>query len=338
MQQSFILSFLIILFTSCNSGTIQQTVEDYHRRGEFNGAILITRNDSILIDTAFGFRNFYPKKPIGKQTSFYIASLAKSITALAVMQLNTKQVLKYDDPVSRYLTDIPAYAKDVTIRQLLNHTSGIPDYEKQMGVVNGLTNQQVLNWLNTCTGLNFTPGSKFEYSNSGYILLSRLIEKVSTQSYATYLTQHIFDPAGMYKTVVYDQTKPTIPDRAIGYNKAGERDDYSINTTGDGGIFSTTHDLLRWQQYLLHNALPDTTLRPAFQPVVLPDGSISYYGFGWEISNENGSKIITHTGGLNGFRSVIRIDRKNNTVIIALTNKGDAFPLRIFLKDIAAKL
>lgn len=338
----FCLSILLIfLFLSCDKSrnTPENIVKAYYRHGQFNGSILIAKNDSIICDTLFGYSDFNTKKSFSKPAPFYIASLSKPITAIAIALLQQKKLLSYDDNASKYVNGLPEYMQHITLRQLLTHTSGIKDYEAFFRSKKEPTNQDVLQWLNRQGALKFTPYSQFEYSNSGYIVLSIVIERISGQSYSEFVQQNVFAPLLMQNTRVYDQTKPIIANKAIGFDKDKMLDDYSFLTTGDGGIYSTVEDLYKLDKALRNNLLlnkANTGL--LYQPPMLSNGKKSIYGFGWFIENYQGATIAVHTGGLNGFRSLFWRDLKNNITIIALTNQGDAFPLNDFLDDLKKTL
>ncbi|RKS24985.1 CubicO group peptidase (beta-lactamase class C family) [Flavobacterium endophyticum] len=342
MKHLFLLAFAVIIFTSCTStpeSNIKEIASNYYKKGAFNGTLLVARDGKILCDTVLGYRDLQTKQPVNDSTVFYIASLAKPFTALTIMQLKEQHKLEYENTISLYMSDLPPFAQKITIRQLLNHTSGIPDYEKEMAPVKNLTNTQVMQWLGTKSNLNFSPGDKFEYSNTGYIILASIIEKISGKSYADFLKEAVFHPLNLKRTIVYDTTKPTITNRAIGYNKDKKLDDYSILTTGDGSIFSTAKDLFAWEEALYGQKLMSKKeMENACQPAKLNDGSISNYGFGWNIQEKEGHTIVSHTGGLNGYRACIWRNLHDKTVIIVLTNQGDAFPLQQFMQEIENEL
>ncbi|MFS4473161.1 serine hydrolase domain-containing protein [Chryseobacterium sp. T20] len=310
----------------------QDVVNEYYRQGEFNGSVLVVKNGKIVCDTALGFRNIEKGLKADKKTSFYIASLSKSFTAVAILMLEQKGLLKLDDRASQFIA-LPEYAKNITIRQLLHHTSGIRNYENLFSK-KGLTNQDVINWLFNLNNLDFVPDSAFKYSNSGYIVLSQIIEKVSGKSYSTFINGEIIIPLNMNHTYVYEQGT-VIQNIALGYNKQKKLDDYSLATTGDGGIYSTPEDLYQYDQALRNYILiskENTAIM--YMPSKLFDGQISNYGLAWFLEENNGRKNAMHTGGLNGFKALFWRDLQHNSCIIALTNQGDAFPLEDFLQDI----
>ncbi|WEK69869.1 MAG: serine hydrolase [Candidatus Chryseobacterium colombiense] len=319
------------------SQTPDEVIDNYYRKGKFNGSILIAQNDQIVVDTVFGYRDLHQKAVLKKETPFYIASLSKSFTAVAIFQLVEKGLLSLDDDAVKFVDDIPAYARHINIKQLLNHTSGIRDYENRL-TKKGLTNSEVIHWLQSQSGLDFKSGTKFQYSNSGYIILSLIIEKISGMSYAQFLKENIFNPLQMHHTTVFE-SNTVIPDKAIGYNKDKKLDDYSILTTGDGGIYATAEDLYKLDRALrTYQLLSEESTKLLYQTPILEDGTHSQYGSGWFIEESDSSMIARHTGGLAGFRSLFWRDLKNGNTIITLTNQGDAFPVFDFLNDIKKTL
>lgn len=332
MAKAFIYINIVFLFllSSCRQSE-KDVVAIYHQKGKLNGAVLIAKNNVIVCDTILGYSDFHRKIPFQKQTPFYIASLAKPITAIGIMLLQQKKKLNYNDSAGKYIPELPEYAKNVTIQQLLTHTSGIKDYE---GVLEDeiLTNKQVLNWLKTQSTLNFIPGSKYEYSNSGYIILAKIIETTSGKSLDLFLKENIFQPLKMEKTFVFNETVQ-IEHKAIGFNSEKHLDDYKQLTTGDGGIYSTVEDLYKLDKALRTGELINkSNTELMYQQPILNNGNSSEYGFGWFVS-KSPEKIAMHTGGLNGFRTLFWRDLKNDITLIVLTNQGDAFPVNNFLDE-----
>ncbi|MDH6254081.1 CubicO group peptidase (beta-lactamase class C family) [Chryseobacterium sp. H1D6B] len=325
--------FCLILYSCAKKP--EEIIKEYYKTGKFNGTVLIMKNNRIIYDEALGFSNFQTQEELTITTPFYIASLSKPFTAAGIIILQQKGLLAYDDKASKYLPELPDYAGNITIKQLLNHTSGIPDYESVLMGKKGLTNQDILYWLQHQKKLKFSPGDRFEYSNSGYIILSLIIEKVSGKSYSQFINENIFIPLNMAHTKVCDESRPFIENKAVGFNEHKQLDDYSILTTGDGGIYSTAEDLYKFDRALrsfsIINRENEVLL---YTPPTLADGQQSVYGFGWFIDG----KTASHTGGLNGFRALFWRDLQNNTTIIALTNQGNAFPLNNFLNDIKKSL
>ncbi|HTB26209.1 MAG TPA: serine hydrolase domain-containing protein [Puia sp.] len=305
---------------------ISELMTALYKRGDFNGTILMAEEGKIYYDTALGFSNLITKEPLSDSSSFYLASVSKQFTAMAIMILKEQNKLSYDDTLTKYFPEFPAYANKITIRHLLTHTSGLTDYLSMDKFYKpDLANEDVLKALIMQKKLNFYPGDKFSYSNSGYVMLAMIVERVSGKPFNVFMKEFIFEPLGMKNTLVFDKSKPFIRNRAVGFNKNGDLDDYEILTAGDGGIYSTTHDLFLWDQSLYHNKLVDSsTISEAFHETKLNNGSLSNYGFGWAIVKNANNKIVHHGGAMNGYRTAIYRDMENQYCIIILTNKGDA--------------
>ncbi|MBL0024277.1 MAG: serine hydrolase domain-containing protein [Saprospiraceae bacterium] len=310
------------------STKIDELMSYCHENGLFNGTILVSEKNKVIYKEAFGMANKEKEQPLTIQSSFYLCSVSKQFTAMAIMILKQKNKLSYDDKLSKYFVEFPSYANDVTIRHLMTHTSGIPDHYRLGAYKKGLKNADVFSLLIKQDTLDFAPGSKYSYSNGGYVLLAMIVEKVSKQPFHIFMKENIFKPLGMKNTLVFDESKPEIKNRVIGYNASGNPDDYELFTTGAGGVFSTVDDLFLWNQSLFTNKpISQKTLADAFKTTTLNDGSISNYGFGWVISDRNGKKIVRHSGSLVGFRTFIERNITDRYSWILLTNSGDAVPM-----------
>src|SRR6266404_3229417 len=299
---------------------IDQLVHTLALRGQFSGGVLVAERGRIIYQRGFGKADIKHNIVFTPDTPVYLASLTKQFTAMAVMMLAEKHRLSYDDPLSKYFPEFPSYARQINIRNLLNHTSGIPDYVG-LGVEHpGLTNREVLNALIRQDSPRFTPGEKFEYSNSNYVLLGLIIEKLSNEPYWVFLKRHIFAPLGMNHTFTYDKTQPAIAGRARGYNRFGDDFDYDLLTHGEG-IYSSVADMFKWDQALYTETLVKrSTLEEAFARGTLNDGSLINYGFGWAISESDGETVYSHAGRYGGFNTYIKRFPKEQSTIIFLTN------------------
>jgi len=289
--------------------------------GQFNGSILVAANGKMIYEKAYGKADVSGNEDFTTSTPCYLASVSKQFTAMGIMVLAEKGLLDYNDPLSKYFPEFPSYAQTVTIRHLLNHTSGIIDYER-LGIDGlGLTNKDVLDNLIKQPALRFKPGDKYEYSNSGYVLLAMIIEKVSGMSFSEFMEKHIFQPLGMHNSFVYDKATPRAKVREKAYGKFNDISQYWGGAVGDGGIFSSADDLFKWDAALYGGTLiSQATLRQAFSPAILNNGKLSPYGFGWMLKNENGEQIAYHTGGSGGFRTFIERQLTHRNTIIILTN------------------
>ncbi len=312
----------------------------------FNGNVLYAEKGKPVYTASMGYADFAYKRLLNDSSVFELASLSKQFTAMGIIICKEKMGLRYDDPVKKYLNDFP-YDR-VTIRHLLTHTSGLPEYEAQLDKTwdhsKIATNIDVLNTLVKLKDtLLFKPGSKWQYSNTGYAILAAIIEKVSKQSYGDFLAANIFQPLNMTHTFVYNTRRSTkiIPaNYALGFvwspalNKYVLPDDdkkydyvyYLDGIVGDGTVNSTTGDLLKWENHLMANKnLPE--IKEMLSPLVRisPTDSTGYYGFGEmvQVSSSNG-KTIWHTGGWPGYTTYMSYREKPDQTIIILSNNEKA--------------
>lgn len=284
-----------------------------------NGTLLMAEKGAIIYQRAQGVQDVRTGKQLEIGTSFYLASVAKQMTAMTLLMLDEDGTLSLDDSLSDFFPELP-YADSIQIRHLLTHTSGIPDYYTMGKFHDGMTNAEVVQALLEQPQLDFTPGSAYSYSNSAYVLLSMITAKASGMSYREFVQQRIFDPLEMRQSVVFDETQPEIPNRAVGFTAEGEVADYDAYTTGGGGIFSTVGDVLKWERALYTEKLISQDLmRQAYMPVSLTNGEVSYYGYGWRLVEGMPERVL-HTGGLAGFRTILLRDLETEWMLIILTN------------------
>jgi len=286
------------------------------------GAAVAVIQDGVFIHkNSYGLADLRTKEKIDSATRFLLASVSKQFTAMAIMMLKEEGRLSYENPLYQYFPEIPSNWRPITIRHLLTHTSGIPDRFWLIGYGEKYTNQDVLNRLIKNRALDFKPGTRFKYSNSGYNILALIVEKITGTSFPEFLQERIFDPLGMHDTTFFDEkSNPVIPHRAIGYRKTKntfQANDFLLKTTGESGIFSSIEDLYKWDQSLYTEQLVSfKTLEEAFSPQV----RISYhenYGFGWRMTNSEEIKAVHHTGTLGGISNIIfRVPQKRFTIII----------------------
>ncbi len=324
----FFMAFAVIVFcnrsfsqagSSIISDKIDTLIQALYSREQFNGSILVSMNEKVVYKKAYGTSDIKKNIPFSISTPCYLASVSKQFTAIGILMLAQKKLLTLDDNLNKFFPDFPN-GESITVRQLLNHTSGIVNYE-ELGIDNpNLTNQKVYESLVAHKTLQFQPVEKYEYSNSGYVLLAIIIEKVSKLSFADFMKKYVFEPLKMTNTFVYDKSN-TQQSAAKAYGKFGEESDAIGNTTGDGGIYSTVEDLFKWDKALYTNKLASQSiLMEAFEPTVLSNGTKSFYGLGWMIKSDSAKKIVYHTGGSGGYRTYIERDLNRHNAIIILTN------------------
>ncbi len=304
---------------------IEQMVRHYHEHGMFNGAVLVKDRGEILYQDAFGLADFRDGTPLGLDTPVYLGSVSKQFTATAVLLLSDGGELELDDHLVEYLPEFKGLADDVTIHQLLTHTSGIPDHLNDLRTSHvGQTNADVVRILLEHGKLNFEPGKRYSYSNGGYVLLSMIVEKVAGQSFAEFMAARVFEPLGMKHTAIKDSEAP-IAGRAVGFNTIGALNDHRSFTTGAGGMYSTVGDLAAWDASLhTGELLKPATLEAALSPHERMPGRPHSYGYGWMIRKMGSETIASHAGGLAGYKTLIMSFRTSKHCIILLSNQGAA--------------
>ncbi|TMI90531.1 MAG: beta-lactamase family protein [Bacteroidetes bacterium] len=333
--------FLFLLIISNNTFSQQEKLDSFFAaQKDFSGVVLIADNGKPVYQKAFGYREFADQIPLQTTDIFELASVSKQFTAMIIMMLKEKEKLNYDDSVSKYL-QIPY--KGITIRNLLTHTSGLPDYQDIMdkywdkSKVAG--NPDCIEYLNKyAPPKHFEPGAKYEYSNTGYMLLASIAEKASGKDFIEMCQTWIFRKLKMKSTDIRTlEEKKATKNFAIGHIYVEERNkwvradsfpssNYTIwlgNRKGPGRISSTAADLLKWDQALYTEKLiKQSTLQDAFTPMKLNDGTISNYGFGWELRNDPSfGKVVQHSGDNPGYKTeIIRYLDKKKTIILLNNN------------------
>lgn len=291
-------------------------------------AALVAKNGTVIYEKGFGLADIETNLPVSVENVFRVGSLTKQFTAIAILQLYEQGKLGLNDDIQKYVAGFPAYTRKITIENLLTHTSGI----KNLTEIDGLEikqspySVQELISLFKDRPLDFQPGEKYRYSNSGYILLGFVIEKVSGRPYADYLKTHIFDKLGMNDTY-YDNSASIMKNRARGYDLGA---DYKLvnaaylNTTfpyAAGGLAMTVRDYYKWHRGLLANQLVKReTLQKAFTPFRLGDGTFTNYGYGWALGDVLGSRKIEHGGHINGFNCKETYLPKEDVLVVTFSN------------------
>jgi len=338
---------------------IDSIVSPLFPEGEPGAAVLVMKGDDIIYDKGFGIADTETSKAIDGDTFFNIASCSKQFTSVAAMQLASKGLINLNDPVGKYFPEYtdPLWQK-VTIAQLLSHSSGIPDlrgYLTREQKINGDENLAT-EYLATLDHLNFEPGTDYEYINPTFVLVGKLVERVSGEEFTSYVKKNIFTPAGMDKTLYFDRNhQDLIPNMAHGYEYEDVTDmpeertatssteeaktwyQYDFGeetffaTRPDGGIYSSTHEIVNWEKALRSASVVDKSfLDDAFTPHTKVSGSTfsdyqnrpgTYYGYGWFIEPEK--KCIYHTGDNGGFKALIARYPESDMLLVILANRAD---------------
>jgi len=303
-------------------------------------AVAIVRNGRVELATGYGFANLEHRVPVSPDTVFQSASLTKQFTATAVMLLVQDGKLELDGSITAYLAGAPKTWKPITIRHLLTHTSGIPDYVPDL---RRDYSEEDLERLAFGYRLEFPAGSRWNYSNTGYVLLGIIVRRVSGRSWGDFLQERVFAPLGMTAARVISE-EDIVANRAAGYRLVnGELRNQewvapSLNTTADGGLYLSVRDLIAWDTGLRSKAiLSADSWSQVFAPARLNSGRQYPYGFGWQLDRFAGQAVQWHGGEWQGFRCYIARYTGEDLTIIVLTNLAEALPSR-FVHGIAALL
>jgi len=329
-------------------------------------AILVRQNGKTIFERGYGVRNLRTKSKIDARTNFRLASFTKQFTAMAIMLLVRDGRIRYDETLTEIFPDFPAYGKAITVRNLMNHVSGLPAYEDLMDALEKATgpvwspekqiqDDEVLDLLKKEKAGNFAPGTRWSYSNSGYVVLGLIVSRTSGKPYGKFLRERIFSPLGMNHTIVYQRGKNEVWNRAFGHSRENhafrETDQSSTSATlGDGGIYSNLEDLAKWDDALRnHTLLNEREMQAALTAVKLNDGSEPRwplepggdnlypgkpvaYGFGWFLDPYKGHERMWHYGATMGFGTVIDRFLEEKLTIILLTNRTDLSPIGLSLQ------
>jgi CubicO group peptidase (beta-lactamase class C family) len=340
--------FFMTCLLSCNKMTktdanlYAEFIQKMNERDIVTGNILVYKNGEVIYKNANGFRNINTKDSLTLDSQFRLASVSKQFTGMSIMILKEMGKLDYDQTVKSILPEFPY--PTITVRHLLHHISGLTDYERFLSenwkpedttktYILG-NNEIIKEFYLVNPALDFEPGEKWEYSNTGYLFLASIVEKISGKHFRDFLKDNIFEPLQMNNTMLYSyQIAPDskMPNRVFGYEVALNQVDFVDNdynlvndVRGDGGIYSTLDDLFKWNQALVnYTILPKSYLDEAWTPGVLNNGESNRYGFGWGIqSKSNEPTVVNHSGGWVGFATFLHNEVDANNGLILLTNNS----------------
>lgn len=300
-------------------------------------AVAVIQGEKVVKAAGYGFANLELKVPVTADTVFQLGSVGKQFTAGAVMLLVQDGKIRLEEPVGRYLDFAPEGWKEVTVRHLLTHTSGIPDYTGLVDLRVDAAAEQTAKKI-TDKPLHFAPGTKWQYSNSNYLLLGVLIEKASGEFYGDILKERIFTPLDMM-TARINSESDLIPNRAAGYEfRAGQLRNQTympplVNTYADGSVIMSVRDMAKWDRALYtEKPFPKSVRDQMWTPARLTDGTATTYGYGWQLGERNGHRSVGHSGAWQGFTATILRYPDDRLSVIVLTNRAGANPGTIALK------
>tara|TARA_R110002073_G_scaffold44982_1_gene124428 strand:+ start:211 stop:1641 length:1431 start_codon:yes stop_codon:yes gene_type:complete len=360
-MKNYILTFLLgfICLNSCKQNseiaksepiTNQKTLKldtlysELYEKGAFNGSVLIAEDGQIIFEKSYGLADEQTNRKLNDSTIFELASVSKQFTAMGIVQLKKEGKLSYQEDITKYVPELIDY-KGITIQNLLNHTGGLPDYmelsDKNWDKSNIATNDDMLEMFKQVKPKKlFEPNEKWDYSNTGYLILATIIERASGQEFEEYLKNKIFEPLEMENTFVYRRrfAPKEVPNYANGYIYSDSlqkkilpdeigKDFYVVyldGIVGDGMVNSNPKDLLKWDRALYKdNLINDEDRELIFSSVKTKDSSQTDYGFGWMIdSTKTYGKVASHSGGWAGYISYIERDIDNDKTIIVLQNNS----------------
>jgi len=295
-------------------------------------ALMVIEDGRPVIKKGYGMANLAAREPVTSQTDFRLASVTKQFTAMCILQLVENGDLTLDTSLTDVFPGFPDYGKTITIRHLLQHTSGLQDYEELMAedFDHQITDAEVLALMTTVDSAYFAAGEKYQYSNTGYAVLTQVLEKVTGQPFRDYLQQHVFGPAGMTGTLAYVNGVNEVPHRAYGYTieddgAVVETDQSSTSAVlGDGGIYSNLDDFFRWDQALYTDKLLSRPyMELYFRENRTNDGRDIGYAFGWRRETYRDLDIVFHTGSSIGFRNIFYRVPSERFSVVLFTNRNE---------------
>jgi len=330
----FVLCILALSFGSSAQSEVQvdEFVKAEMERQKIPGVSLaVVKDGRTVIVKGYGLANIEHQVPVKPETIFQSGSVGKQFTAFAVMLLVDEGKIGLDEKISRYLGEVPEAWSKITIRHLLTHTGGMTDYPENFDERKDYTEDELIK-IAKGIPLAFAPGEKWAYSNLGYMTLGVIIGKVSGKFYGDFLRERVFLPLGMSTARIISESD-IVPNRAAGYVvRNGEIKNQgwvspSLNTTADGSLYLTVLDMIKWEEALATGKLLSKSGYDAiWTPARVADGTVQVYGFGWGLRRINGRRMISHSGGWQGFKSHIARYPDNRLTVIVFANSSNANP------------
>jgi CubicO group peptidase (beta-lactamase class C family) len=306
-------------------GTIESVLSEYRGEQVPGAAVRVIQDGEAVFTGAFGLADVENGVPVTSETNFRLASVTKQFTATSILLLVEDGLLSLDATLPEVFDGFPAYGKDITVRHLLQHTSGLLAYESIMpeGATEQVHDEDVLRMMIESDHTYFPPGTAYRYSNSGYALLAMMVTRLSGESFAGFLQERIFEPIGMDHTVAFEEGISVVPNRAYGYTVTdgvvafADQSPYSA-VLGDGGIYSSLDDLTLWDQWQY-----TTGLLSEESKALMETPGLESYGYGLRIDRYKGYRRLHHSGSTSGFRNYMARFPELGLTVILLTNRAD---------------
>ncbi|MFC2164426.1 serine hydrolase domain-containing protein [Acidobacteriota bacterium] len=323
---------------------IDALFKEWDRKDSPGAALGLFQDGRIVYARGYGMANLDYNTPITPQSVFRVGSVSKQFTAMCIALLAEQGKIALDDDIRKYLPEMSIFNPPVTIRHMVHHTSGVRDYLILQGLAGRsggsfYTSREVIDLLSHQKGLNFKPGDRYSYSNSGYFLLAEIVKRVSGMKTSAFARKFIFDPLGMTNTHFHDDPKMIVKNRATGYLPR-EEGGFKIHVTqlemiGDGGIFTTIEDFFKWDQNFYENKLGKGTqelIDLVLTPRKLNDGKANDYAFGLEIGRYRGLRTVIHGGSFVGYRAIYLQFPDQKFSVVILSNLGSFNPSRLSIQ------
>jgi CubicO group peptidase (beta-lactamase class C family) len=321
------------------AAAVDEVFADFTKAGSPGCAVAVYRNGKISYSKGYGLANIEEDVPITPQTVFDIGSTSKQFTAASILLLEKQGKLSVNDDIRKYIPELPDYGQKITILHLLNHTSGLRDYLTLMDLAgintdSVTTDEDALQIVTRQKALNFSPGSDWLYSNTGFFLLSIIVKRVSGKSLREFATENIFAPLGMTHTQYRDDHTALILDRAMAYDPKEKKDGYTLDVsyfeqTGDGAVHTSVEDLLKWDENFYSGQVGGKDFLAEIQePGKLNSGKVLDYAKGLFIADYRGLRTVSHVGSWGGYRAELLRFPEQYFSVACLCNRGDAAPTR----------
>src|SRR5580698_2141555 len=318
---------------------VDEVFQDLTAAGSPGCALGIYRGGQIIYEKGYGLANIEENVPISPKSVFDIGSTSKQFTATSILLLEKAGKLSVEDDVHRYIPELPDYGKKITILNLLNHTSGLRDYLTLFDIAgvhidSVTTDEDALALIVRQKGLNFAPGSEYLYSNTGFFLLSVIVQRVSGKTLREFAAENIFSPLQMTHTQYRDDHRSLVPERAMAYDENEKKDGFTLNVsyfeqTGDGAVHTSVEDLLKWDENFYSGQVGGRDFLAELQePGKLNSGKVLDYAKGLRIADYRGLHTVSHGGSWGGYRAELLRFPEQHFSVACLCNRGDANPTR----------
>jgi len=332
MYKIFIVILILSVLSCGEKNSLERSIDNIFKEFQTNStpgvSVAVVKDGKLIYQKGFGFLDLDSKVAIESKTNFRLASITKQFTALSVLLLEDEKKLFLEDTLTKFFPTFPSYGNRITIKNMLQHTSGLIDYEDYVDKSDTvqLKDKDVLQILMNQDSTYFEPGTKHQYSNSGYAILALLVERLSDLSFAEFLKEKIFNPLNMENSIAYEKGISEVHNRAFGYARTDSGfvfSDQNLTSAvlGDGGIYSSTVDLIKWDEEVNSSTLlSKEKFNKVFQKGKNIKGEEFDYGFGWRLDPYKNIYRPYHTGGTCGFSNIYMKLPKFDLTIIVLIN------------------